>query len=219
VAVLISGRGSNLQALIEACADPRYPAEIGVVISNRADAPGLERAAAAGIPAAVVAERDRPAFAAAADALLCRHGIGLVCLAGFMRLLDRRFVEAWRDRMVNIHPSLLPAFPGLGAQRQALEAGVRFAGCTVHFVRPEVDSGPIIAQAVVPVLPGDDEARLSARILAAEHRLYPLALRLIAEGRVRVSDTRAEIDGWLAPAATLLNPRATHPEALVSTCG
>jgi phosphoribosylglycinamide formyltransferase 1 len=217
--VLISGRGSNLQKLIETCADPRCPAEIGLVISNRADAPGLTRAAVAGIPAAVVAERDRPAFATAADALLRRHGIDFVCLAGFMRLLDRPFVEAWRDRMINIHPSLLPAFPGLEAQRQALEAGVRFAGCTVHFVRPETDTGPIVAQAVVPVLPGDDVASLSARILAAEHRLYPLALRMIAEGRVRVADGRAEIDGWVAPAAVLLNPSAACPEALVSTDG
>jgi phosphoribosylglycinamide formyltransferase-1 len=121
--------------------------------------------------------------------------------------------------MVNIHPSLLPAFPGLDAQRQALVAGVRFAGCTVHFVRPEVDTGPIVAQAAVPVMPGDDVARLSDRILAAEHRLYPLALRLIAEGRVRVADGRAEIEGWLAPGGVLLNPRAAHPEALVSNCG
>jgi phosphoribosylglycinamide formyltransferase 1 len=217
--VLISGRGSNLQALIEACTDRRYPAEIGVVISNRSDAPGLKRATAAGIPAEVVAERERPAFATAADALLRRHGIGLVCLAGFMRLLDRRLVEAWRDRMVNIHPSLLPAFPGLDAQRQAFEAGVRFTGCTVHFVRPEVDCGPIVAQAVVPVVPGDDVASLSVRILAAEHRLYPLALRLIAEGRVRVADNRAEIDGWLAPAGTLFNPRAAPPDGLVSPDG
>jgi phosphoribosylglycinamide formyltransferase-1 len=190
-----------------------------LVVSNRADAPGLGRAAAAAIAAEVVAERDRPAFAAAADELLRRHAIGLVCLAGFMRLLDRPFVEAWRDRMVNIHPSLLPAFRGLNAQRQALEAGVRFAGCTVHFVRPETDAGPIVAQAVVPVLPGDDVTSLSARILAAEHRLYPLALRLIAEGRVRVAGERAEIEGWLAPVATLLNPCAAHPKALVSTGG
>jgi phosphoribosylglycinamide formyltransferase-1 len=217
--VLISGRGSNLQLLIETCADPRCPAEIGFVISSRADAPGLARAAAAGIPAEVVAERERPAFAATADVLLRRHAIDLVCLAGFMRLLDRPFVEAWRDRMINIHPSLLPAFPGLHAQRQALEAGVRFAGCTVHFVRPETDTGPIVAQAVVPVLPGDDVASLSARILAAEHRLYPLALRLIAEGRVRVAGSRAEIDGWVAPVAILLNPSAIDPEALVSTDG
>jgi phosphoribosylglycinamide formyltransferase 1 len=215
VGVLISGRGSNLQALIEACADPRYPAEIGLVVSNRADAPGLERAAAAGIPAGVVAEQDHRAFAAATDALLRRHRIAFVCLAGFMRLLDRDFVNSWRDRMVNIHPALLPAFPGLDAQRRALAAGVRFAGCTVHFVRPETDTGPIVAQAVVPVLPGDDAAALSARILAAEHRLYPLALRLIAEGRVRVEGGCAVIDGWQAPAAILFNPCAVGTATLV----
>jgi phosphoribosylglycinamide formyltransferase 1 len=206
VGVLISGRGSNLQALIAACADPAAAAEIVVVISNRASAPGLAHAAAAGIPTAVVDEAGRRVFADAAEALLRRHRVRLVCLAGFMRLLDAGFVEAWRDRMVNIHPSLLPSFPGLHAQRRALTAGVRFAGCTVHFVRPETDAGPIIAQAVVPVRPDDDEASLSLRILAAEHRLYPLALKLIAEGRVRVVGDRAEIDGWQAPEIAALNP-------------
>jgi phosphoribosylglycinamide formyltransferase-1 len=136
-----------------------------------------------------------------------------------MRVLEIGFVEAWRDRMVNIHPSLLPAFRGLHAQRQALEAGVRFAGCTVHFVRPELDGGPIIGQAVVPVHPGDDEARLSARILAAEHRLYPLALRLIAEGRVRVVGERVEIDGWQAPETTALNPPDSVGEPLAPNGG
>jgi phosphoribosylglycinamide formyltransferase 1 len=214
LAVLISGRGSNLQALIEACADSGYPAEIGVVISNRADAPGLMRAVAADIPTAVIAHRDRGEFAAEADTRLRAEGVELVCLAGFMRLLDTDFVEAWRDRLVNIHPSLLPAFRGLHAQRQALAAGVRFAGCTVHFVRPEVDTGPIIAQAVVPVLPEDDETKLSARILAAEHRLYPLAVRLVAAGRVRVIDDKVEIDGWQTPEFAKLNP--CEPDSLVS---
>jgi phosphoribosylglycinamide formyltransferase 1 len=213
LAVLISGRGSNLQALIEACADPGYPAEIGVVISNRADAPGLMRAVAAHIPTAVIAHRDRGEFAAEADTRLRAEGVELVCLAGFMRLLDTDFVEAWRDRLVNIHPSLLPAFRGLHAQRQALAAGVRFAGCTVHFVRPEVDTGPIIAQAVVPVLPGDDEAKLSARILAVEHRLYPLAVQLVATGRTQIVDGRVEIDGWQAPDFAKLNP--CEPDSLV----
>jgi phosphoribosylglycinamide formyltransferase 1 len=215
IGVLISGRGSNLQALIEACVDPGCPAAIELVISDQVGAPGLERAAAAAIPAEVVAGQDRQAFAVAAEALLQRYEIGLVCLAGFMRLLDRAFVESWRDRMVNIHPSLLPAFPGLDPQRRALEAGVRFAGCTVHFVRPETDTGPIVAQAVVPVLPGDDAATLAARILAAEHRIYPLALRLIAQGRVRVEGGRALIDGWQAPAAMLMNPSAVSSATLV----
>ncbi len=204
-----------MQALIETCADPACPAAIGLVISNRPAAAGLARATAAGIPTEVLTDVDRAAFAGAADALLRHYEIGLVCLAGFMRLLDRAFVEAWRDRMINIHPSLLPAFPGLNAQRQALEAGVRFAGCTVHFVRPEADTGPILAQAVVPVLPGDDVAALAARILSAEHRLYALALRLIAEGRVRVEAGRVVVAGWQAPATILLNPCAIDPRTLV----
>jgi phosphoribosylglycinamide formyltransferase 1 len=214
LAVLISGRGSNLRALIEACGDPGYPAEVTLVIADRGTAPGLAHAVAAAIPTAVIPHRERTEFAAAADARLRAADIQLVCLAGFMRLLDTGFVEAWRDRMVNIHPSLLPAFPGLRAQRQALAAGVRFTGCTVHFVRPEVDTGPIIAQAVVPVHPGDDEERLSARVLAAEHRLYPLAVRLIAEGRTRVVEGKVEIGRWQAPDVAVLNP--SSPDRLVS---
>jgi phosphoribosylglycinamide formyltransferase-1 len=208
VGVLISGRGSNLQALIDAAADPAYPAEIVLVISNRPEAAGLQRAAQAGIPHEVIAERDRGTFAAAADAALRHHRIELVALAGFMRLLDTGLVAAWRDRMVNIHPSLLPAFPGLHPQRQALAAGVRFSGCTVHFVRAEVDTGPIIAQAVVPVHDDDDEERLAARILAAEHRLYPLAVRLYAEGRLRIDGNRVTIAGGTAPDIAALNPAA-----------
>jgi phosphoribosylglycinamide formyltransferase-1 len=206
VGVLISGRGSNLQALIDAASDPAYPAEIALVISNRADAGGLAYAEAAGIPARVIAETDRSAFAAAAEHALRGAEIGLVALAGFMRLLDTGFVAAWRDRLVNIHPSLLPAFPGLHPQRQALAAGVKFSGCTVHFVRAEVDTGPIVAQAVVPVEDGDDETRLADRILAAEHRLYPLAVRLFAEGRLRNDGNRVAIAGALAPELALLNP-------------
>ncbi|HEU0156884.1 MAG TPA: phosphoribosylglycinamide formyltransferase [Stellaceae bacterium] len=219
VAALISGRGSNLQALISSCADPGFPSEIVLVISNRAEAPGLAHAAAAGIRSAIVPHPERDAFAAETEALLRREGVELVCLAGFMRLLGRGFVERWRDRMLNIHPSLLPAFPGLHAQRQALAAGVRFAGCTVHFVRPETDTGPILGQAVVPVLAGDDEASLSARILAAEHRLYPLVLRLVAEGRVRVLDGKAAVAGAKPPEGWLLNPCGSFPQALVSTGG
>lgn len=217
VGVLISGRGSNLQALIDACADPAYPARIALVISDRADAPGLARAAAAGVAGRAIVQRDRRIFAAEAGEALLERRVELVCLAGFMRVLDIAFVEAWRNRMINIHPSLLPAFRGLRAQRQALAAGVRFAGCTVHFVRPEIDTGPIIAQAVVAVHPGDDEAALSARILAAEHRLYPLALRLIGEGRARVTGDRLEIERWQAPDLAALNPCEPPPEPLVST--
>ena len=206
VGILISGRGTNLQALIDAAADPGYPAEIALVISNRAEAPGLARAAKAGLPHRVIAEASRPAFAVEADRALRAAGVALVALAGFMRLLDSAFVAGWRDRLVNIHPSLLPAFPGLHPQRQALAAGVRFSGCTVHFVRDAVDSGPIIAQAVVPVAPDDDEARLAARILAAEHRLYPLAVRLFAEGRLSLVDGRVRIAGGAAPHSVLFNP-------------
>jgi phosphoribosylglycinamide formyltransferase 1 len=217
--VLISGRGSNLQALIEACADSTYPAEIVSVISDRAEAPGLAIAVAAGIPGVAVSRRDRPAFAAEADVLLRRQHVDLVCLAGFMRVLDTAFVDAWRDKMVNIHPSLLPAFPGLHPHRRALAAGVRFSGCTVHFVRPEIDAGPIIAQAVVPIRPGDDEARLAARILGVEHRLYPIAVRLIAEGRVRVAADVVEIDGWQAPTIAALNPDEPPGEPLAARLG
>jgi phosphoribosylglycinamide formyltransferase 1 len=215
VAIFISGRGTNLQALIDASANADYPAEIVLVVSSRGDALGLDRARRAGIPAITIAEPDRVAFAERASDALQNRAVGLIALAGFMRILDTGFVEAWRDRLVNIHPSLLPAFPGLHPQRQALAAGVRFSGCTVHFVRPEVDSGPIIAQAVVAVHPEDDEARLSARILAVEHRLYPLAVRLFAEGRLTIAGNRVEIAGGTAPETAMLNP----PEPLVRTAG
>jgi phosphoribosylglycinamide formyltransferase 1 len=206
VGVLISGRGSNLRALLAACAGPTYPAEIVSVVSDRAEAPGLAFAQEAGICSAVIAHRSRQAFAAQAEALLRDQQVQLVCLAGFMRVLDAAFVEAWRDRIVNIHPSLLPAFPGLHPQSQALAAGVRFTGCTVHFVRHEVDTGPIISQAVVPIHPDDDEASLAARILGVEHRLYPITVRFIAEGRVRVVADKVEIEGWRAPKIALQNP-------------
>jgi phosphoribosylglycinamide formyltransferase-1 len=211
--VLISGRGSNLEALIGAAADPAYPAEIVLVISNRPKAPGLARAARAGIAHRTLPDPDRKVFAREADAALRHASVELVVLAGFMRILDTAFVEAWRDRLVNIHPSLLPAFPGLHAQRQALAAGVRFSGCTVHFVRPAVDTGPIIAQAVVAVHPGDDEALLAERILAAEHRLYPMAVRLYAEGRLRITGDTLAIAGAVPPQTVLFNPSPGLPAA------
>ncbi len=207
--VLISGRGSNLQALIDACATRDFPAEICIVIANRADAAGLARAQTAGIATQIIPHRDfasRAAFEAALDAALRGAGVELVCLAGFMRLLSEPFVAAWRDRLVNIHPSLLPAFPGLDTHARALAAGVRFSGCTVHFVRAAVDDGPIIVQAAVPVLPGDDPESLAARILIAEHRAYPLAVRLIAEGRVRVEGPVVVLTDTQAPPA-VMNPR------------
>jgi phosphoribosylglycinamide formyltransferase-1 len=209
LAVLISGRGSNLQALIDAAAAPDYPAAVALVLSNRPDAQGLDRAAAAGIATAVVDHKrfaERAPFDAEIDRLLRAHGIELVCLAGFMRLLTRGFVEGWADRMINIHPSLLPAFKGLHTHARALAAGVRFTGCTVHFVRPEMDEGPIIVQAAVPVLATDDEAALAARVLAAEHRCYPLAVRWIAEGRARIEGDRVVIDGAPDAPASLVNP-------------
>jgi phosphoribosylglycinamide formyltransferase-1 len=196
VAVLISGRGSNLQSLIDACQQPGFPAEIIRVIANRPGAKGLARAERAGIATTIIDHRDhsdKASFDAALDKDLRDHGAQLVCLAGFMRILTPNFVAAWRDRLINIHPSLLPSFKGLDAQQSALDAGVRITGCTVHFVRAQMDSGPIIAQAAVPVLPGDDAHTLSARILTQEHIIYPQALELIARGRVRIEGNRAII--------------------------
>ncbi len=202
VGVLISGRGTNLQALINACAEPAYPAEIVLVVSNVAEAAGLARSEKTGIATQIIEHSDYPdraAFDRAMDLALRAAGVELVCLAGFMRVLTPAFCATWRDRLINVHPSLLPAFKGLHARAQALAAGVRVSGCTVHFVRPEIDSGPIIVQAVVPVRATDDAEALAARILVQEHRCYPLAVRLIAEGRVRVEGERVVIDN--APAA------------------
>ena len=196
VGVMISGRGSNLQALIEACATPGFPAEIALVVSNEPEAQGLARAEAAGIATEVIPHRDyaeRAAFDAAVTAAFEAAGVGLVCMAGFMRLVSEGFVAHWHDRLVNIHPSLLPLFKGLESHAQALAAGVKVHGCSVHFVRHEMDSGPIVGQEAVPVLPGDTPETLAARVLEAEHRLYPRCLRLVAEGRVRVRGEIAEI--------------------------
>jgi phosphoribosylglycinamide formyltransferase-1 len=211
LAVLISGRGSNLQSLIDACAVPGYPAEIALVLSNVAGVQGLERAARAGIPTVVVNHKDfagREPFEAAVHAEITKAAPDLVCLAGFMRILTDGFIQLWRDRLINIHPSLLPAFKGLHTHERVLEAGARFAGCTIHFVRPAMDDGPIIAQAAVPVRPSDTPDSLAKRVLEQEHRLYPLAVRLIAEGRVRVVGERVIIDGAQAPEGVLLNPSA-----------
>jgi phosphoribosylglycinamide formyltransferase-1 len=204
-AILISGRGSNMAALIAAAADPAYPAEIAVVVSNRAAAAGLERAAEAGIATAAVSYKEGIAAGEAAiETALAAHGVDLVCLAGFMRLLSPGFVARWRDRMINIHPSLLPAFPGLDSHERALAAGVKLHGCTVHFVRSEMDSGPIIGQAAVPVLPADTPETLAARVLAAEHVLYPKALAVVASGRVRVEDEHCLFDAPATDAAGLM---------------
>ena len=208
VGVLISGRGSNLQALLDACADPTFPAEIVLVISNKAEAPGLARAARAGVPVQVIERRDyadKATCDAAMTAAFEAAGVEWVCLAGFMRILGEAFVDRWRDRMINIHPSLLPLFPGLDTHARALEAGVKLHGCTVHLVRFEMDSGPIVGQAAVPVLPGDDAETLAARVLEAEHRLYPHCLRLAAEGRLEIRGATAKTPG-IDPAARLINP-------------
>jgi phosphoribosylglycinamide formyltransferase-1 len=210
VGILISGRGSNMQALIEAARHATFPAEIALVVSNEARAAGLARAAAAGVATRVLDHRpfgkDRPALERALTAELEGAGVEFVCLAGFMRLLSETFVAHWRDRLINIHPSLLPAFRGLDTHARALAAGVRLHGCTVHFVRAAMDEGPIIVQAAVPVLADDDEARLAARVLAAEHRCYPFALKLVAERRVRIENERCLISGAMAQEATLINP-------------
>jgi len=190
VAVLISGRGSNMAALIEAARAQDYPAEIALVVSNRPDASGLTRAGEAGIATAIVDHTsfgdDREAFERALDAQLQAHRIDLVCLAGFMRLLTPWFVTRWSGRILNIHPALLPQFKGLDTHRRALAAGVKRHGATVHFVVPEMDSGPIVAQDWVPVLEGDTEETLARRVLEVEHRIYPQALRLVAEGRATI---------------------------------
>ncbi|HYI90222.1 MAG TPA: phosphoribosylglycinamide formyltransferase [Beijerinckiaceae bacterium] len=195
IGVLISGRGSNLGALIAAAREPDYPAEIVLVVSNRPDAAGLTRAAEAGLATVVVDHKsfpDRRAFEDELDGTLRAAGVELLCLAGFMRVFTDPFVERWAGRMLNIHPSLLPAFRGTDTHRQALAAGVLIHGCTVHFVTPDLDAGPIVAQAALRVLPGDTEDSLAARVLAEEHRLYPLALRLVCEGGARLDGGRVQ---------------------------
>jgi phosphoribosylglycinamide formyltransferase 1 len=206
VGVLISDRGSNMAALIRASQAADYPAEIACVVSNRAEAPGLAVAAAAGIATAVISHRghaDRETFDRALSAELERHGVELVVLAGFMRIFSPWFPVRWADRVINVHPSLLPCFKGLHVQRQALDAGVRLSGCTVHFVTPDLDAGPIIAQAAVPVLADDTDETLSARILRQEHRLYPQVVRWFGEGRVAVTEGRVTVRD-IPPGATLL---------------
>jgi phosphoribosylglycinamide formyltransferase-1 len=212
VAVLISGRGSNMAALIEAAKDENYPAEIVLVASNRLDAGGLATARTAGIATEIVDHtaygKDRAAFERALQDALEEHRVDIVCLAGFMRLLSAEFVNRWPNRLLNIHPALLPAYKGLDTHKRALEAGAKVHGATVHFVVAEMDSGPIIAQGAVAVYPNDTEAALAGRVLAVEHRIYPLALRLVAEGRVRIVDGHCLIDGVPIPDSPSLVPGA-----------
>ena len=213
VAVLISGRGSNMAALVEAAKDKNYPAEIAVVISNRPDAGGLVIAKEAGISVEIVDHtkfgRDRTAFERALQELLGKWKIDLVCLAGFMRLLSADFIGNWQWRIINIHPALLPAFKGLDTHRRVREAGAKRHGATVHFVVPEMDSGPTIMQGAVSIDPGESEQVLAARVLKIEHRIYPLSLKLVAEGRVQVVDGRCLIDGVPVPDAQSLIPDPT----------
>ncbi|MBL8893318.1 MAG: phosphoribosylglycinamide formyltransferase [Rhizobiales bacterium] len=209
VAILISGRGSNMKALVGASKNPIYPAEIALVLSNRVSAAGLAFAEATGIQTSVIDHKKygtRESFDTAIDARLREAKIELVALAGFMRIMTAGFVDAWRDRMINIHPSLLPSYKGLHTHERALADGVKIHGCTSHFVRHDVDAGPIIAQAAVPVLEGDTPETLSARVLLAEHQLYPHALRLVASGRARVENERVVIADSREATAPLINP-------------
>src|SRR5262245_46710733 len=207
LAILISGRGSNMMALVAAARAPSYPTEVAAIIANRPDAAGLAWARAEGLPATLIdhkAYASREAFEAALDQVLVKAGVELIALAGFMRIQSASFVRKWHGRQLNIHPSLLPAFKGLQPQAQALSAGVKISGCTVHFVTEDLDGGPIIAQAAVPVCEGGSPESLAARILAAEHRLYPEALALVAAGRTRLGDGRVHV----LPAASIASGEA-----------
>ena len=212
VAILISGRGSNMAALIEAAKGGDFPAEIAVVISNRAEAAGLDRAKSSGIATEVIESKpfgkDRAAFEKVLEETLGRHRIEVICLGGFMRLFTAEFVQRWYGRMLNIHPSLLPSFPGLDPHGQALKAGAKISGATVHFVIPQTDAGPIVMQGAVPVCDDDTADTLSARILTVEHRIYPEALRLLASGRLKLEGDLCRIDGGAANGAPLISPLA-----------
>jgi phosphoribosylglycinamide formyltransferase-1 len=211
VAILISGRGSNMAALIEA-AKGDFPAEIVVVISNRADAGGLERASKSGIPTVTIESKpfgkDRAAFETVLQAALDEHRVELICLGGFMRLFTAEFVQRWFGRMLNIHPSLLPSFPGLEPQAQALRAGVKISGATVHFVIPETDAGPIVMQGAVAVADDDTPDTLAERILGIEHRIYPDALRLVASGRIHLEGDVTRTASGASSDAVLISPAA-----------
>ena len=207
--ILISGRGSNLQSLIDAALDSAFPAEIVTVISNVPDAGGLKRAQQTNIPTTVINHKDfdgREPFQDALHDALTSAGVELICLAGFMRLLTDSFVNRWLDKLINIHPSILPSFKGLHTHERAIKAGVRFSGCTVHFVRPEMDDGPIIVQAAVPIHQEDTPDALAGRVLIEEHKIYPLAVKLIAEGRVSVENGAVKIKNAVNPDSAIINP-------------
>jgi phosphoribosylglycinamide formyltransferase-1 len=210
VAILISGRGSNMAALIAAAQAKDFPAEIVVVISNRSDAGGLQKAEASGIPTVLIESKpfggERAAFEAVLQAALDQHRVGLICLGGFMRLFTAEFVQRWYGRMLNIHPSLLPSFPGLDPQGQALRAGVKISGATVHFVIPETDAGPILMQGAVAVHDEDTADTLASRILEIEHRIYPDALRLVASGQIRLDGDICKTAGGAGSGNVLISP-------------
>ena len=212
IVILMSGRGSNMVALIDAAASGALPVRVAAVLANRSDAKGLEVAAAAGIVTQVVDHRlyaDRESFDAAMAEAIDAYSPDLVVLAGFMRILSDGFVAHYEGRLINIHPSLLPSFPGLHTHQRALDDGVRVHGCTVHFVTPTLDHGPIVVQAAVPVLDGDDATVLAARVLEQEHRIYPLAVRWFAEGRLRLEDGRVRLDAPQEYASCLIAPQVT----------
>ena len=212
IAVLISGRGSNLQALMSACQDLTYPAEIVAVISNEPEARGIKFAADASLLTHIVVHRHYPSrheFEKQLTSIMISAGVELICLAGFMRLLSNDFVSLWRDKLINIHPSLLPAFKGLNAQEQAISSGVKFSGCTVHFVREKMDTGPIICQAVVPIHDSDNADTLTKRILQQEHIIYPIAVFWIAKGLLNLTNERTKIKQKTSPTTSMINPNRT----------
>jgi phosphoribosylglycinamide formyltransferase-1 len=217
VAILISGRGSNMAALIEAASEADFPADIVVVISNRADAPGLERASASGIPTVVIESKpfgkDRAAFEVVLQRALDEMNVELICLGGFMRLFTAGFVQRWYGKMLNIHPSLLPSFPGLDPHGQALHAGVKISGATVHFVIPETDAGPIVMQGAVPVRDDDTAETLAARVIQIEHRIYPEALRLLASGKIHLEGDLCRTSATAVSDDSLISPRAREAGA------
>ena len=212
-AILISGRGSNMQSLVNAASAPHFPAQISLVISNRGDSPGLNWARKKGINSKLIDHRnysERDTFEKELDRNLVGEGIELICLAGFMRLLTGEFVSRWHNRILNIHPSLLPAYKGLNTHQRVIDDGVKFTGCTVHFVRPEMDKGPILAQAVVPVLPNDNAEILAARVMVAEHKCYPFALRLVASGKTKIAKNIVLVENSTNLEVVIMNPDDNH---------
>ena len=207
--ILISGRGSNLKSLIDACKAEDFPAEIALVISNDTEAYGLKRAEEAKVPSYVISHKEfstRDHFDDTMAKKIKKYNVDLICLAGFMRILGDKLIDQWKNKIINIHPSLLPSFKGMNIHQRVIDSGVKFSGCTVHFVRCEMDSGPILLQAIVPVLPGDDAKTLAARILKQEHRVYPKAIKMIASGRVKITNEKVIIDGAYSTEESLVNP-------------